>query len=253
MARPKDTDRVIWYLQEQGRSSNRSVREAVGLSDDRYAKVRDELLAEGIVEKAKGQGGGLQLTQKGQKEETLPDAKSSVDGEMSLYRPFLDVLQAEADENEDAAMVIDTSALRKSGKWSNPDLTKISVRRFQILRSHRILISTYELKQWKRWNIDAVFEAASQHRFAHEANLVLEWAKGEPVIGLEDMMAVCSRFGVGLLTMHPHYRGFRYDILLEPETILSSEDYVEEYLSYVFDKYPKERQRFDKLCDGQGI
>jgi hypothetical protein len=253
LARYSDRDRIVWLLQEQGRSSNRYVRSTLNLTDDRYGKLRQELLADGLIEKVKGRGGGIQLTRKGLKEVSLPEAKSSVANEKALYGPFVDVLVAEAEENEEPAIVIDTSALRKSGKWSNPDVTKISVRKFPILRTHKVIVTTYELKQWGRWNIESVFEAASQRRFAHESYVVLEWAKGEEVIGLDELLAVCSRFGVGLLTLHPYYSGYRYDIQLEAEKHTASEDYLEEYLDYVFEKNSNAREEFDKLFTEQDV
>lgn len=253
MTRPADKDRLIWLLQEQGRSSNRNVRSRLKLSDERYAKIKQELLAERLIEKVKGQGGGVQLTTRGMKEKTLPDAVSSVEREKDLYGPFVTILDAEAAENEEAALVIDTSALRKSGKWSNPDVTKISVRKFPILKSHRVLLTTYELKQWKRWNVDSVFEAASQRRFAHEAYVVLEWAKTEEVLGLEEILSVCSRFGVGLLTLHPYYSSFHYIIQLEAEKHATSDDYVEEYLGNVFEKNDDAKRKYEKLCADQNI
>lgn len=253
MARSSDRDRLIWFLQEQGSSSNRTVRSTLNLSDERYATIRQELLEAGLVEKVKGQGGGVQLTKQGYKEVALPRATSSVTNEKALYAPYLEVIRAESEENEEPALVIDTSALRKSGKWSNPDITKVSIRKFPILRTHKIIVTTYELKQWGRWNIESVFEAASHRRFAHEAYVVLEWAKGEDVLGLDEMIAVCSRFGVGLLTLHPYYRNYRYDIQLEAEKNNASEDYLEEYLSYVFEKYPSTKEEYDSLCVAQDL
>lgn len=253
MARSADKDRLIWLLQEQGRSSNRNVRSSLNLTDDRYAKIRQELIDEKLIEKVRGQGGGVQLTARGMKEKTLPDAVSSVENEKALYQPFVDILEDEAEENEEPALVIDTSALRKSGKWSNPDVTKISVRKFPILRTHRVLLTTYELKQWKRWNVESVFEAASQRRFSHEAYVVLEWAKGEQVVGLEEMIAVCSRFGVGLLTLHPYYTSFRYSIQLEAEKHTPTEDYLEEFLGYVFEKNSAARDSYESLCSAQNV
>jgi hypothetical protein len=200
LARARDTDRLIWLLQEQGRSSNRNVRTALKLTDERYSIIRDELIAEKVIAKVRGQGGGIQLTPKGRTEKTLSDAKSAVQAEKDLYQPFVKILTSAAEEDDEKAVVIDTSALRRTGKWSNPDVIKISVRFFPILRKQIVVITTYELKQWKRWNIDSVFEAASQRRFAHEAYVVLEWPKNEDVVGLEELMSVCARFGVGLIT-----------------------------------------------------
>ncbi len=253
MSRPADTDRLIWLLQEQGRSSNRNIRSTLKLSDDRYAKIKQELLDEKLIEKVKGQGGGVQITTRGMKEKTLPDAVSSVENEKALYSPFVSILDAEATENEEPALVIDTSALRKSGKWSNPDVTKISIRKFPILKSHRVLLTTYELKQWKRWNVESVFEAASQRRFAHESYVVLEWAKGEEVVGLEEIASVCSRFGVGLLTLHPYYSSFRYTVQLDAEKHETPDDYVEEYLGYVFEKNEDAKQKYENLWVAQDV
>lgn len=253
MANSNDKDRLIWFLQEQGRSSNRNVRSTLGLSDERYAKIREELLDAELIEKVTGQGGGVQLTSSGLKVKTLQNTKSSVENEKALYVPFVKVLESESEENEEPALIIDTSSLRKSGKWSNPDIAKISIRKFDILRSHKILITTYELKQWKRWNIDSVFEAASHRRFAHEAYVVLEWAKNEPVVGFEEIIAVCSRFGVGLLTLHPYYNSFRYIVQLEAEKNTPTEDYMEEFLGYVFDKNGSAYARYEDLCELVGI
>lgn len=253
MARSTDKDRLVWLLQEEGRSSNRRIRSELNLSDDRYAKIRQKLLEDGLIEKVKGQGGGVQLTRLGMRTKALPEAVSSVSAEKDLYDPFVNILQDESKENEEPALVIDTSALRRSGKWSNPDVTKISVRKFPILKSHKILLTTYELKQWKRWNVDSVFEAASQRRFSHEAYVVLEWAKGEDVVGLEDMLSVCGRFGVGLITLHTYYTSYRYKVQLDAQKHVPTEDYVEEYLSYVFERDASAYQSYSDLCEEQGI
>lgn len=253
MPRSSDRNRIIWLLGEQGRCSNRYIRSTLNLSDDRYEKIRQKLLEECLIEKVKGQGGGIQLTKQGLKEEALPGTTSSVPNEKGLYTPFVEVLKAESDENEEPALVIDTSALRKSGKWSNPDITKISIRKFPILRTHKILVTTYELKQWGRWNIESVFEAASQRRFAHESYVVLEWAKGEDVTGLDELLVVCGRFGVGLLTLHPYYKGYRYNVHLEAEKHNVSEDYLEEFLGYVFEKNSTAKDHYESLCIAQDV
>ncbi len=76
---------------------------------------------------------------------------------------------------------------------------------------------------------------------------MLEWAKGEKILGLDEMIAVCSRFGVGLLTLHPYRNSYRYDVQLEAGKNNASEDYLEEYLGYVFEKYPDTKQEYDAL------
>jgi hypothetical protein len=249
MPRPSDKDRVLWLLQEIGGTSNQQIRSVLSLADDRYKKIIQELLNEDNIEKYRCRGGGIRITTKGAGVKALPEAKSSVTKEKDLYVPFVSTLESEVAENEEFALVFDTSALRKSGKWSNPDVTKISIRNFPVLRSHKVLVTTFELKQWNKWNVDAVFEAASHRRFAHEAYVVLEWAKDVPVEGLEEITSACGRFGVGLVTLHPYYSSFRYIVQLDAEPNAPSEDYVDEYLGYVFERDTKKRTLYDELWE----
>ncbi len=246
MTRPPDRNRLLWLLQEQGGTSNQQIRSVLNLKDDRYRELVNELLDEQIIEKFRCRGGGIRLTEKGAKS-GVPGAESAVAKERNLYEPFIEALKAEAEENEEAGLVFNTSSLRKRGKWSNPDVTKVAIRSFPILRSHKVLLTTFELKQWKRWNIDAVFEAAAHRRFAHESFLVLEWAKDVPIEGLEEVMAVCSRFGVGLMTLIPRYSSFRHIVQLEAEPNNPAEDYVEEYLGYVFERDGANKDAYDRL------
>ena len=69
--------------------------------------------------------------------------------------------------------------------------------------------------------------------------------------GIEELMAVCGRFGVGLMTIHPYYKSFKYDIQLDAVKHHPNEEYLEEYLGYIFEKYPHERTRFDELFRDQ--
>ena len=164
-----------------------------------------------------------------------------------MYPHFIKALTDESAENEETAAVFDTSSLRKRGKWSNPDVARVSIRKFPILRSHKVILTTYELKQWGRWNVEVVYEAASQRRFAHEAYVALEWAKDVPVEGLDELIALCSRFGVGLITIHPHYTSFRHVVQLDAEPNNPPEDNVEEFLGYVFERRQENKASYEAL------
>lgn len=247
MPRLSDKERVLWLLQEQGGTSNQQIRSVLNLSDGRYRTIIQELLTEESIEKYRCHGGGIRLSSTRARIDVLPEVKSSVDKEKDLYAPFIRALEAAALENDEVALLFDTSNLRKIGKWSNPDVTKVAIRSFPIIRSHKVLVTTFELKQWKRWNVDAVYESASHRRFAHESNLVLEWAKDVDVDGLEEIISACSRFGVGLITMHPYYSSFRYTVQLEAEPNLPSDDYVEEFLGYVFERDGNKEEAYKEL------
>lgn len=249
MPRPTDTARLLWLLQEQGGTSNQQVRSTLNLTDKRYDELKERLLEDALVEKYRCRGGGIRLTAKGAKADALPGNTSAVENEKALYPHFVKALTAESKENEDTAVVFDTSSLRKRGKWSNPDVARVAIRHFPILRTHKVILSTFELKQWGRWNVEAIYEAASQRRFSHEAYVVLEWAKDVPVEGLEELNALCGRFGVGLMTMHPHYASFRHIVQLEAELHNPPDDNVEEFLGYVFEKRAENQAAYNALWD----
>lgn len=247
MPRPTDKDRLVWLLQEEGGTSNQQIRSTLNLTDKRYSELTQKLIREGFVEKYRCRGGGIRLTEEGTQIDALPGSVSAVANEKALYPHFVKALIAEAKENEEEAIVFDTSTLRKRGKWSNPDVTRVAIRRFPILRTHKVILTTFELKQWGRWNVEVVYEAASQRRFAHEAYVVLEWAKYVPIEGLEDLNGICGRFGVGLMTMQTHYNTFRHTVHLEPEPHNPPDDNVEEFLGYVFEKRAQSLDEYDAL------
>lgn len=228
------------------------MKSELDLSDNRYEAVRNELIEDGVVEKYRCRGGGIRLTREGIKEgpSDASDFESSVSRENDLYRPFAETLRAEAEENEERVIVCDTSSLRMRGRWSNPDVTRVAVRSYPLLRRHSVVVTTYEVKQWQRWNTSSVFEAASHNRFAHESYVALEWAKNAEIAdALEELRAVCGRFGVGLITLHKYYSGYRYVVQHDPDYRIPRDDLLEEFLGYVFERQPSVREEFDKLMD----
>lgn len=249
LSKPSDRERILWLLAEQGGISSQQVKSELALSDDRYNKVITQLIEEGLVEKFRRRAGGIRVTYKGMAYKKLPDAISSFSEEREIYSPFCKILEGEIKDNEENAIVINTSDLKKRGKWSNPDITKIAIRHYPMQGAKKIIIFTYEIKQWKRWNIEAVYEAASHLRFAHNAFVVLEWAKDVPYEGMEYLESASARFGVGLITLHPYYNSFRYSVRISPEYHVPSEDTIEEYFETVFAKHQDKYTSFITIRD----
>ena len=65
--RVADRDKILRLLAETEGLSNFRVRTEIGLGDDRYEKVRDELLEESLIEKYVCNAGGIRLTRKGER------------------------------------------------------------------------------------------------------------------------------------------------------------------------------------------
>lgn len=249
MARNSDRDRVLTLLAETSGRSNARIKVELNLGDDRYDEVRTELIEEDLAEKYVCRGGGLRLTKKGEREISPKyEERSSVDKEKDLYAPLVDALLRESPES----VAFDTASLRKRGKWQNPDVTQVSVETYPLTRRRRVLLTTYEVKQWGAWDVNAVFEAASHARFAHQGFVVFEWPENDFSLSeprMEKIVRECQRFGVGIATLEPYYKQYRLHIHLEAASKEPADADVEEWLGYALSRHDSAMERFVALMD----
>ena len=170
------------------------------------------------------------------------EATSTVDKESDLYKPLITLLEMQAKEDGVEAIVCPTHSLRARGRWQNPDVTHLAIERYPHLRQTRIVVTTYEVKQFPRWNVDAVYEAASHRRFAHRSYIVLEWPKNiefsltDPTYRLDQIFRECQRFDVGLATLHRHYNSYRFRERYEARQTPPKDEDIESWLEHVFER-----------------
>ncbi len=249
MPRPTDQERILNLLVETEGLSSARIKVELNLRDDRYEEVRTELIEEGLVEKYVCRGGGLRLTKKGEREvKPVYETESSVSKEHELYAPLVDALLRETPES----LAFDTASLRKRGKWQNPDVTQVTIEVYPYLRRHRVLLTTFEVKQWASWDVNAVFEAASHARFAHEGVVVLEWPErsfslSDPRVG--QVIRECQRFGIGLATLEPYYTQYRLHTRLDAGRKEPSDTEVEEWLDYALSRNDDAMKRFKEMMN----
>jgi predicted transcriptional regulator len=256
MTRPSDSDRVLQVLANTDGLSNRRIKTELNLSDERYSKVRDELIGTGLIEKYVCQGGGIRLTRKGDREGSVQsEISSAFEKEADLYEHLKDFLVRESTDDGTISVILETHSLRARGRWQNPDLTRISIVYFKHLRRSRVSVTTYEVKQFPNWNVSAVYEAASHQRFCHQAYVVLEWPKEiefsatDPTYKLDQIVRECRRQGVGLATMEAHYHRYILRTKLEPNPPPHRDEDVDEWLEYVFSRNDEAKREFDAKFD----
>ena len=194
----------------------------------------------------------------GERESSIPDENEfTVNKEADLYTPLVQFLERQATEDEIPVVICPTHMLKARGQWHNPDITKIAIERYRHIRKTRVMVTTYEVKQFGKWNVGAVYEAASHHRFSHEAYVVLEWPKPvefsltDPTYKLDQIVRECQRHGVGLGTMKPHYAGFRLNVRLDPVPTTPTDADVDGWLDYVFLKIERARTTFEKQMNAE--
>ena len=257
MSKRSDRDRILLLLSdsESRQLPNLRIKTELNLGDEHYRDVRDQLLEGGLVKKYQCFSGGIRLTKKGEKEvpggEELPG--STVDRESDLYNPLMQFLERQAQDGEIAAVVSNTSAFKKHGKWQNPDVTQIAIEHYHHLRKMHVVVTTFEVKQFPYWDVSVVYEAASHHRFAHESHVVLEWPNGvafsftDPTFKLDQIVRECQRFGVGLATLHPYFKSYRLYQQLNPKPRLPKDEDVEGWLEYVFSRDEEACEKYKEL------
>lgn len=254
MAKPKTTDRILKVLAPVGGRSNGRIKVELNLSDDAYEKARRELLDDKLIEKYRCQGGGVQLTSKGAKlAPSLSNDGSGVEKEIDLYEKMILDLESQIASDERSAIVLNTHALKLPGQWQNPDIVTIEVEKLEFLRKTTVKVTTFEVKQFPRWKLDCVFEAASHHRFAHEALVILEWpndvefSQSSSQYRLEEVARECRRFGVGIGSLSQHYGKYRFKMQLEPTPMQPSDIDVNGFLSQLFERMPAKKDEFEAL------
>ncbi len=249
MSKTPDRDRILNLLAETSGLSNARIKYDLNLSDDRYLVVKQQLISEGLAEKYQCNGGGLRLTRKGERDIT-PESEitSTIGKESDLYEPLVNALGREEPES----LAFDTGSIRRRGQWQNPDVTQISVDVYSRLRQRRVILTTYEVKQWGRWNVDSVFEAASHARFAHMSVVVLEWPSKVFSIDdpkLESIVRECSRYKVGLATLEPYYSHYRLQTRLEPAYQDPAPRDIDAWLDYMLSRNSEAERRFNQLME----
>lgn len=253
--RISDKERILKALVGGGAGqvlSSAYLKGELNLSNDRYAQLRDELINEGLVEKYRCRGGGLRLTEKGEKSAPkISEYPSAVNKEDDLYDPVCKTLEQSLSGDELTGIVINTGRLKKKGKWQNPDVVQITYDHYRYLRKDEIVIVSMEIKKWGGWNTSVAFEAASHRRFVHKAIVVLEWndnvafSLSDTTYKMDEIARECQRFGVGLSTLHKKGDDeWSLRSHIDPQLHDPNVADVEEWLEYIFSRDKRAEKAF---------
>lgn len=196
MARIPDTARVLRLLESEGGSlGRRDIMEGLGISDQRYQELAQQLCLQKKVTKNRGRTGGLSITNP----ETDRTTSSGIDSpssevfagaadssvsstgpgrpkkslEKDLYPVFKAFLLARANATDESKSVVLETHKTRRRKWETPDLTEIRVTPFPMVGQWELRVVTYELKRQGDWNVDSVLQTAAYNEFAHESWLVV--------------------------------------------------------------------------------
>lgn len=249
-----DRDRLLAALPEDGSfRSNKDVRDEIRLENERYWKVRDQLVDEGLIVKSRGHGGRIargnspnstrpsspqQKTQIVQEEikEEVQKTSDDIRREHELYEPFAEAIKKRARDEGAENTIVEITARQGSkstgGEWSRPDICQVNLRKLRYLGQKIVEVITYELKT-SDCSVSAVYEALSHSRRAHRSYLAIYAPQNLGVA--EDRMTrielECARTGVGLLVFSDPKDLSSFDTIVEPKANWVDLSEVDEFIS----------------------
>ncbi len=226
MALGADANRMFDSIPANGKPiGNSALRKKLGLGDEPYWQVRQELLDAGKVRLARGRGGSVYRL----KQEDITDVEAGGGGtqyadEQSIYEPFMTCLRTsylrdiEITEN----FVVQKTALQgrrdTGGIWTRPDVVILYVESFPYLPGRVLTIESFEVKTADALDVKAVYEAAAHGRFANYPYLAFYLPDGVPEDSVfERIESECDRFDVGLIWLKDPADYASYEFIRDPE------------------------------------
>ena len=195
--------------------------------EDKYWKVRDELLHDGLIRKSTGMGGAVKRVEiKAEDIITVqpPDTKKELyKDEKSLYAPFKSTIDLKytKDMGIKGSVCEDINSQGRrytGGLWTRPDIVLVSVNTYPYFPGKVMDLITFEIKHYKNISVSGVFETAAQSRFATKSYFCLYlpggWVDSEDYGRIENE---CERFGVGLMFFTDPKDYDTYEIRIEPK------------------------------------
>ncbi|MBZ0274932.1 MAG: hypothetical protein K8I60_02235 [Anaerolineae bacterium] len=202
-ATPAERAEFLSKLDDQPKG-NKSLMFELGWDKERYSRVKQSLLDNGIIEKRKGKYGSVIKT--GVEESDIPMK------ETKIYKTICDQMHERwQDDNslDDSGIISTITALqgRKTtgGKWSRPDITIVTFKKYAYVPFPTLEVVTFELKTDPvQMNVSCVYEALSHYKSVHKAYVVLVTGNAsfeEVMSNASNISEECGKYGIGLIVI----------------------------------------------------
>lgn len=186
---------------------------------DDYWDLRNSLIADGKMEKGRGQGGSVRRILTviepipivsvigAAPTANLREQVQVVVAEPSLYEPFQKCVQAGyVPDNDLKPWICEITAFQgrrnTGGLWTRPDVTLIAIQTFTYIPGKLFDVTTFEIKPNIETAMEGVYECAAHSAFAHRSYLAFPDSEEYATTNhpLYDRIAdECERFGLGLI------------------------------------------------------
>ena len=226
---PRISAQLLELLPEDGSPVlNRVLRTMIArsleapISQELYFKAVDKIASEGLIGRARGQGGKIFLA-RFEPQIPLIQPVTDVWTEAQLMEPLKQYLNGPFSKAQDLPsdatwIVADTSTIGpRSGQWVRPDFIAVSVMRFQLLPGREVAVHSFELKTEAGGTVQAVHEALAQTRFTHFGHLVWHLpVSSKAEARLTEIKQQCEIHGIGLIIIRAPEDLESWEVILDP-------------------------------------
>ncbi|NEO34186.1 MAG: hypothetical protein F6K36_28035 [Symploca sp. SIO3C6] len=209
---------IIRKLQE-----NFNGRLESSIIESEYWVIRNSLIEQGIIQKARGKGGSVfKLTKTTEK---MEENSASYNKESGLYKPFMDTLEKKFTKDQSILeYVLQLTAMQGArqtgGKWTRPDLSMVAISKYTYLPGKYIDVITFEIKHLNNFDITGVYEAAAHTSFANKSYLSIQTSdelEESETATFDRIKVECRRFGIGLIVFNNPAEYDTWEILVDAE------------------------------------
>lgn len=227
----KDEEKLLNKLKlHNGMLSNPYLLEILKWDKDRYYRVRDGLIDQGLVERWKGRGGTVRLIVKS--DPVTPSEKIEQLERIRETRYYNDLkIVIEQDWAQDQRipsnrLVVEIVGLKGSkntgGTWTRPDIVVIASNTYKYIPGRHLEIITFEVKLMDNLDITAVYEALSHRRAANRAYVLIYGPTDQVTAGQDRIEIVCDeakRQGIGVIVSTSPRLYAEWDERVEPRRV----------------------------------
>lgn len=223
-----------------------------------YWDLRNSLITDGKLEKARGRGGSVRRVPPVTEAAVVTDVPAEgttpvvTATEATLYEPFQKVIQnGYVPDNDLRPFIMEITAFQgrrnTGGRWTRPDVTLIAIQTFTYVPNKLFEVITFEIKPDLATALDGVFEAAAHSAFAHRSYLAFPDAadkyETDPLYDrIEDE---CKRFGLGLILFEDVANWDTYDFAVESKRQNPDPQMVNDFIkNQISEKNREEIQRW---------
>jgi len=228
---------------------NGSLRTALKWDVQKYLEVKQSLIRKEVIRPGRGRGGSVSRTTGTPEKKSLkPQPCEPPTKEKDTYPIFKKALGTWAADQAWTDFFLEHKPTQGSrstgGMWTRPDFVVVGYRQYEYTPGVSRDILTFEVKT-ADYTVDAVFETASQSRFATESYLAVYRGKDQTIDDqlLRRTELECQRFGIGLLVFGDNGDPNSWEWKLEAARKEPDPAEVEDFVSTQFGDSNKKRMR----------